>query len=747
MTRARVSRRPSAARRATASRPRAMIAPARVAAYEILAARLDRARRSADGDRARARQPARRSRSRARRRDRHRRPALARRARSPDRHVRQAAARRARSGGRRDPAAQRLSAAAPDARPGVGGRGRCRESDAAGGQAERRGLRQRRAADDLAQPRARCRCRRGPPIRPIATPRSTTCSITLSHPRWLAARWLDRFGFDAAEAWLQFNNAAGAADAARQPPAHDAATSWSARLADEDVEVARRDASRPTRSIVDEGHPLRGAGLRRRAGSSCRTRRRSSSRCSPATGPARACSTPARRPAARPPRWRRAMDGAGLLVACDVRDRRIDAAAADGRRDAAPPTCASCRPICCSRCPSRDRSTACSSTRPAPASARCAAIPTSAGGGAKRDLAALAAAQLHDAAARRRRGRARRPAGLRHLLERAGGERRRRRRVSRGDAGVRAARRARGAHRVCRRRVDRRRGHLRTAAASPRPRSVLRRGVRAARAQTAVRTDARGACVIAAEPCSTICRSWPSEPASGARASSLLLVGALRRDLRRCSPRRRCASRCARARSQVPDLTNRTANEATALASRPRPRRCRSTTRAGPIRRFPPAACSRRSRPPGSTPAPAQRQGLAERRPARVDGAGARRRDRAHRAAAARAGRPDAGRRRRNPLARLPAGRRRRAGRRRPKTAGAQRGAARQPRRARRQLRDARSDRRQRRSRRRDPARPRLPRRRRRLDAVSRRRRRHRDAPEPAGRLPDRARASRSRSR
>ena len=31
-------------------------------------------------------------------------------------------------------------------------------------------------------------------------------SITLSHPRWLAARWYDRLGFDAAEAWLRFNN-------------------------------------------------------------------------------------------------------------------------------------------------------------------------------------------------------------------------------------------------------------------------------------------------------------------------------------------------------------------------------------------------------------------------------------------------------------------------------------------------------------------------------------------------------------
>lgn len=32
-------------------------------------------------------------------------------------------------------------------------------------------------------------------------------TITLSHPRWLVERWLDRYGFDATERWLQFNNA------------------------------------------------------------------------------------------------------------------------------------------------------------------------------------------------------------------------------------------------------------------------------------------------------------------------------------------------------------------------------------------------------------------------------------------------------------------------------------------------------------------------------------------------------------
>lgn len=31
-------------------------------------------------------------------------------------------------------------------------------------------------------------------------------SVTLSHPRWLAERWLDRVGFERAEAWMQFNN-------------------------------------------------------------------------------------------------------------------------------------------------------------------------------------------------------------------------------------------------------------------------------------------------------------------------------------------------------------------------------------------------------------------------------------------------------------------------------------------------------------------------------------------------------------
>jgi len=48
------------------------------------------------------------------------------------------------------------------------------------------------------------------PARPDGLDRESTLqylSVTLSHPRWLVERWLDRYGFEAAEKWAQFNNA------------------------------------------------------------------------------------------------------------------------------------------------------------------------------------------------------------------------------------------------------------------------------------------------------------------------------------------------------------------------------------------------------------------------------------------------------------------------------------------------------------------------------------------------------------
>ncbi len=48
-------------------------------------------------------------------------------------------------------------------------------------------------------------------------------SVTLSHPRWLAARWLDRYGFVDTEAWCMFNNAAPDVTVRARWPGPDAA--------------------------------------------------------------------------------------------------------------------------------------------------------------------------------------------------------------------------------------------------------------------------------------------------------------------------------------------------------------------------------------------------------------------------------------------------------------------------------------------------------------------------------------------
>jgi len=84
-------------------------------------------------------------------------------------------------------------------------------------------------------------------------------SITLSHPRWLAARWLDRLGFDDAEAWLRFNNTPAPvtlrANRLKMTPQELAD-----RLASDGVRL-RPGAYAPDALVVEEGFPLRGPGL------------------------------------------------------------------------------------------------------------------------------------------------------------------------------------------------------------------------------------------------------------------------------------------------------------------------------------------------------------------------------------------------------------------------------------------------------------------------------------------------------
>ena len=62
-------------------------------------------------------------------------------------------------------------------------------------------------------------------------------SVTLSHPAWLVARWLDRVGFDATERWCLFNNTA--PELTVRSAGRLAATELEARLTDAGVAVRR----------------------------------------------------------------------------------------------------------------------------------------------------------------------------------------------------------------------------------------------------------------------------------------------------------------------------------------------------------------------------------------------------------------------------------------------------------------------------------------------------------------------------
>jgi 16S rRNA (cytosine967-C5)-methyltransferase len=146
-------------------------------------------------------------------------------------------------------------------------------------------------------------------------------SITLSHPRWLAARWLDRLGFEASEAWMQFNNTAGKVTlrANRLRMTRDALME---RLAADAIAVHPAPYA-PDGLIVDEGYPLRGAGW----DEGWFVVQDEASQLVPLLAGADpgprvldTCASPGGKTTA----LAAAMQGRGLLVACDVRGRRVD---------------------------------------------------------------------------------------------------------------------------------------------------------------------------------------------------------------------------------------------------------------------------------------------------------------------------------------------------------------------------------------------------------------------------------------
>jgi len=85
-------------------------------------------------------------------------------------------------------------------------------------------------------------------------------SVTMSHPRWLAERWLRRYGFEATEQWMQFDNAPAPVTLRVNTIKTDTPTVMK-ELDDEDVRV-HPGRYAPDALIVEAGHPLRTVGAR-----------------------------------------------------------------------------------------------------------------------------------------------------------------------------------------------------------------------------------------------------------------------------------------------------------------------------------------------------------------------------------------------------------------------------------------------------------------------------------------------------
>jgi 16S rRNA (cytosine967-C5)-methyltransferase len=144
-------------------------------------------------------------------------------------------------------------------------------------------------------------------------------TVTLSHPRWLVERWYQRYGFEATERWLQFNNEA-ARLTLRANRLRVTREELAARLQVEGI-VVRNALFAPDGVIVEHGRPLaiENEGLFVVQDEASQLITLLAGR-HPGARVLDTCASPGGKTTA----LSAAMDGRGLLVACDVRSRRIE---------------------------------------------------------------------------------------------------------------------------------------------------------------------------------------------------------------------------------------------------------------------------------------------------------------------------------------------------------------------------------------------------------------------------------------
>ncbi len=146
-------------------------------------------------------------------------------------------------------------------------------------------------------------------------------SITLSHPRWLVERWLDRYGFERAERWIRFNNEP-AALTLRANRLRTGRDELAEHLRQAGVDTVPTPLA-PDGLIVRRGNPL----LTNLANAGLFVVQEEASQLVPLMTSARAgetildaCASPGGKTTA----IAAAMDDTGTIVAADVRSRRIE---------------------------------------------------------------------------------------------------------------------------------------------------------------------------------------------------------------------------------------------------------------------------------------------------------------------------------------------------------------------------------------------------------------------------------------
>ena len=146
-------------------------------------------------------------------------------------------------------------------------------------------------------------------------------SVSLSHPQWLVNRWLARFGFEATEAWLTFNNTPSPLTL-RANTLVITPSDLAARLAERGV-VTRPGAFAPGALIVEAGNPLkRGQDIRSEW---FVIQNEASQLVTLLAGPRPgsllldACASPGGKATA----FAAAVGSTGRVIACDVRARRM----------------------------------------------------------------------------------------------------------------------------------------------------------------------------------------------------------------------------------------------------------------------------------------------------------------------------------------------------------------------------------------------------------------------------------------